>query len=168
MSSRCRHLKINSLERKSLLQIRSFVLLWNLHLSRSRKYFLKYFQPWRWCHQQLSHSSQFIMYCKFIWGQNSSNWSAPVSKPVRRGHASRLLLCCVQVGEVAPRGQSVGRHHLVVYEPTESRVSTGFNGLLYSLPVRKLGKQRAVVCQSRVQGQTPHRIPTWTCRGGTW
>lgn len=96
--------------------------------------------------------------------KNSSNWSAPVSKPVRRGHASRLLLCCVQVGEVAPRGQSVGRHHLVVYEPTESRVSTGFNGLLYSLPVRKQGKQRL----SRVQGQTPHRIPTWTCRGGTW
>lgn len=33
----------------------------------------------------------------------------------------------------ASRGQSVGRHHLVVYEPSEGCVSARFNGLLYSL-----------------------------------
>lgn len=50
-----------------------------------------------------------------------------------------------QAGEVAPCGQSVGRHRLVVYEPADGRVSTRVNGLLYSLPVREAGK--TVVCR---------------------
>lgn len=55
----------------------------------------------------------------------------------------------------------MGRHHLVLYEPTESRVSTRFNGLLYSLPARKLGKRRLSSARVVAGGQTPRRIPTY-------
>lgn len=70
------------------------------------------------------------------------------------------------VGEGAPHGQSP----LVLYEPSEGRVSSGFNGLLYSQPARKLGKRWSAVCQRR--GSTPDspkytnitQSPLWICR----
>lgn len=56
----------------------------------------------------------------------------------------------------------MGRHHLVVYEPAEGRVSTRFNGLLYSLPARKLGKNGGRSSAGVVaRGQTPRRLPTY-------
>lgn len=95
-----------------------------------------------WLNGVSSHTALYLLcsanLCKP--GKNGSD-AAPISKPLHSEHASRLLLHGVWMEEVASRGQSVGRHHLVIYEPTESRVSTGFNGLLYSLLVKKLEKQ---------------------------
>lgn len=63
--------------------------------------------------------------------------------------------------EVASCGQSVVRRHLLVYEPTEVRVSTRVNGLLYSLPERKLGNGGEKSGQVVDQGLSPQRIPTY-------
>ena len=146
------HLKINRPDRKSLLQTKSTVLSSRFHKSwiwQNIAFSRKGFQTSMSCQQQLSYSSAFIMYWKFLCSQEDefSN-AASFSKLMWVVDECPVFSCCVYVGEVAPPGLSEGRHHLVVYEPTEGRVCTRVNGLLYSLLVRKLGKQWAVVCQS--------------------
>lgn len=136
-NSRVGHLTISYLERKFFWVLQ--VMEWLNDASNS------------------SHTALYLLcsanLCKP--GKSSSD-AALISKPLHSEHVSRLLLHGVWVEEVASCGQSVGRHHLVIYEPTESCVSTGFNGLLYSLLVKRLEKQWAAVCHSRVQGQTCH------------
>lgn len=87
--------------------------------------------------------------------ENSSK-AAPVSEPESWASVQPSLVLCLIKGEVAACGQSGGRHPLGFMSPLRGRVSSVFNGPLYSMPVRKLGGTAA--CRLV---ETAHRIPTY-------